>query len=274
MKHKIGVAINYCTNDYKFIRPSVKQVGKFAQKIIVTYTDHFYTGEPEDITLIKRTIRENPEAKFVQIKYRLIKPPFSESLCCLIPRSTNLRPLYGPHYWACMARWVGYRHLPKNIDYLLFLDVDEIIDGQRFKQWLDAGEYQLLEAMIFACYFYFRNPRHRAKTWEECGLLIKNARFNKKDFLSHYDRRNLFRKAHWPKKSGVLGLDARPMFHHYAWARNKKEMLKKVETWGHSQERNWKELVLREFSHPFNDTDFLRHYQYRIVKPFIKFSKI
>jgi len=273
MSPKIGVVINYCTNDYKFIKPNINQVALIGPKeIIVTYTDHFYNGEREDLALIKKTIKENPKARFVEIKYYPVKPPFNEFFLRLIPRSFNLRPLYGPHYWACMARYTGYRQLSEKVDYVLFLDADEIIDGERFRQWLETNEYQKLGGMIFACYLYFRKPIYRAKTWEECGLLVKNYKIKKGDFLSHNDRRNIYRKAPSPKKSFILGIDGQPMIHHYAWARNKKEMLKKVKTWGHSQERNWEKLVLEEFSRPFNGTDFLRHYKYEKVTPFISFD--
>lgn len=272
MNHKISAIINYCTNDYKFIRPGIKQVRKFASQIVVTYTDHFFNGQPEDFSLIKKTIKENPEAEFVKIKYKLIKPPINDFLCRLIPRSTNLRPLYGPHYWACMARFIGYQKVSKAVDYFLFLDADEIVDGKRFREWLDTGKHRSLEAMIFDCYFYFRSPRHQAKSLEQCGLLVKNINISKKTFLSHYDRRNVYRKAAGPKKDHILGLNNKPLIHHYAWARTKKGMLKKVETWGHSQERNWTDLVLKEFSHSFNGTDFLRSYKYRTVKPFVSFS--
>jgi len=70
----------------------------------------------------------------------------------------------------------------------------------------------------------------------------------------------------------VLGLDLKPMIHHYGWAKPKKNLLKKVTTWGHSKDRNWIKLIEKEFSHPFNGTDFLAHYQYKTVKPFVNIA--
>lgn len=261
--------INYCTNDYQFIKPSLDQVKKFSSEIVITYADHFYNGEKENYPLLKKTISENPKVKFARMNYCSVKPPIPEFLCKLIPRSTNLRPLYGPHYWACNSRLIGYQQLSNKVNHVLFLDTDEIIDGRRFKTWLDTKEYQSFGAISFGCYFYFRSPRHRATTIEGCGLLIKKIKIPDKVFLSHYDRHNIYRKTPGAKKRFALGLDGKPLFHHYAWARGKKGMLKKVQTWGHSQERNWTKLVLKEFSHKFNGTDFLRSYKYEVVKPFI-----
>lgn len=273
MKHNIGVIINYCTNDYKFIGPNIRQIIKFSQDIFVTYSDHFYTGQPENQKLLLRTIKENPKARFVDMKYHLVKSPLPELFCRLLPRTGNLRPLYGPHYWACMSRYLGYSQLSKDIKYILFLDADEIVDGAKFKRWLETEDYQQFQSLSFGCYVYFRSPRYQAITIEMCGLLTRNCKIAKSLFLSHNDRWNLYQYLSGAKKSHVVDTNGVPMIHHYAWARTKNEMLNKVATWGHSQERDWKKLVLAEFAHPFNGTDFLRHYKYITVKPFINFSK-
>ena len=57
------------------------------------------------------------------------------------------------------------------------------------------------------------------------------------------------------------------MFHHFSWVRTKEEMLKKVRSWGHKGDRNWIELVEKEFSTDFQKTDFIHGYQYKIVEP-------
>lgn len=272
MSDRIGVIVNFCSNDGHLIGPSLDQLNQFASRVLVTYTDHFYNGQPENLELVKKIIRQNPGVEFVKIKYHLVEPPIPERICQLIPRSTNLRPLYGPHYWACFARYIGYRKInKKDLDYLMFLDADEVIDGKRFRLYLDKKDYRRYQALHFSCYFYFRDPQHRATVNEGCGLFIKNTTLNKKTFLSHFDRENVFRKMPGPKRKFVLGPDQRPMIHHYAWARGLENMLQKVSTWGHSRERDWVSLVRNEFSHPFNGTDFLRGYRYRRVKPFIDF---
>jgi hypothetical protein len=43
-------------------------------------------------------------------------------------------------------------------------------------------------------------------------------------------------------------------------------MIQKVQNWGHNNDRNWIELIEKEFSHKFNGTDFINHYQYDRVK--------
>ena len=40
-----------------------------------------------------------------------------------------------------------------------------------------------------------------------------------------------------------------PIMHHYSWVRTETQMLQKVKSWGHAEERsNWTEIVQNEFS--------------------------
>ena len=55
------------------------------------------------------------------------------------------------------------------------------------------------------------------------------------------------------------------MFHHYSWVRTEEEMMKKVGSWGHKHDRDWPDLVRKEFSNPFQGTDFIHGYQYQTV---------
>ena len=60
------------------------------------------------------------------------------------------------------------------------------------------------------------------------------------------------------------------MVHHYSWVRSKKEMLKKVLSWGHKTDRNWKALVEKEFEKEKVNKDFIHGYEYEDVKSFIE----
>jgi hypothetical protein len=67
----------------------------------------------------------------------------------------------------------------------------------------------------------------------------------------------------------VMGLDHLPLFHHFSWVRTEQEMLKKVKSWGHKKDRNWEQLVINEFSKPFQGTDFVHGYSFReVLAPF------
>ena len=272
MKHKIAVIITYCTNDYKFIKHCINSVKDFASEIIVPVSDHFFDGTPENKTLLQKTFRENPEATFIRFKYGPSNPPIlGHWFWKFIPRTGGLRPLFGSVYWICKARFIGYRHLSDNIDYVLFLDVDEIIDSNWFKEWLDTDEYKKFGAMKFTCYAYFRKPIYQATSYYECGLLVKKTAISEKSFFHYGERNYIYAKSSGKKKGKILGLDGFPMIHHYAWARPKKEMLKKVGTWGHNKDRNWEKLILKQFSYQPNEAKFIKSYKCKVVKPYIKF---
>jgi hypothetical protein len=49
-------------------------------------------------------------------------------------------------------------------------------------------------------------------------------------------------------------------------------MLKKTSSWGHKDDKNWKELIEEEFSRPFNGTDFEWGYEYDIVEQPFEFK--
>ena len=66
----------------------------------------------------------------------------------------------------------------------------------------------------------------------------------------------------------VLGLDDKPMFHHYSWVRTKEQLLLKVRCWSHNWERDWTKLVEEEFSRPFSGIDFVHGYSFLEVAPF------
>jgi hypothetical protein len=268
MKHNIGVVINYCTNDYKFIKHTIGNVSEFAQQIIVPVCNHYYDGTIENSMLIEKTIRENPKAKFMKFKFdnkKKVEPYWLWRL----RRVLKLPLQSGSQYWICYARMLGWKNMSKKMDYLLFLDADEIIDGKRFIKWLNTGKYQKLDVLKFANYWYFREPKYQATTYEDTPLMLKTNTINKESFFSYSEREGMYQKAKGAKKRMVLGLDNKPMVHHYGWTRTGEEMLKKVQTWGHNRDCDWVKLVEKEFTHKFAGTDFVQGYQYRTVKPFI-----
>ncbi len=272
MRHKIGVIINYCSNDYIFIRRAVEEVSKFAAEIIVPVADRFFDGSLEDRDLLNKTFKENPEARFILFEWHPQPPPFpGHWFWRLVPRRTGLRPLYGSPYWICRARFIGYKHLSESVKYILFLDADEIVDGEKFKRWLDTEEYQKFNAMKLACYFYIGTPSYQRKTYGESGILVKKALLTREMFFSYGERWTMYKKIRGRKKAMVMGTDDLPMVHHYGWARPKKNLLKKVKTWSHNNDADWSETVNGVISYRKKTSEFLQKYNCKIVRPYIKF---
>jgi len=269
MKPNLATIISFCSNDYPFLRPNILQIKKFSQQIIIPYCDHFYNNEPENFSIIEKAINQNPEAAFIKFPYN---PKATKNLWrgwTFLFRLLGHHQVYGPLYWCCYNNLIGFKNLKNNPDYVLILDTDEIIDADRFIQWLNTKEYQKYHCLRLANYWYWRSPKYQATTYEAISLLVKYSVLKKTNFMTHAERHGMFKSIKGPKKDFSLGLDGKPMIHHYGWAKPKKNLLKKVTTWGHSKDRNWVKLIEKEFSHPFNGTDFLAHYQYKTVRPFL-----
>lgn len=270
MKSSLATIITYCTNDYPFIHHTINQAAKFSQQIIIPYSDHFYNGSPENQTLITKTINQNPQAQFVPFKY---DPRTTRSLWRgwqFLLRRLGLGQVWGPQYWICYARKLGFQQVKKDINYVLFLDADEVIDGHHFLAWLNSNQYLNYTALKLANYWYFRSPKYQATVWEDSPLLAKRTALNSAVFMDHDERNATFRSIKSKKARMVLGLDNQPMIHHYGWAKPKPNLIKKVQTWGHAKDRRWLKKIDTEFSRPFSGTDFIYHRSFITVKPFIK----
>ena len=269
MKHNLATIVSFCSNDYLFLRSNILQIKKFSSQIIVPYCDHFYNGEPENFSIINKAINQNPEATFIKFAY---DPKATRNLWrgwTFLLRRLGHHKVYGPLYWCCYNNLVGFQNLKNNPDYALILDTDEIIDSTRFIQWLNTKEYQKYNALRLTNYWYWRKPIYQATNYETISLLAKYSVLKKTNFMTYAERHGMFQSIKGPKKDFCLGLDGKPMIHHYGWAKPKKNLLKKVQTWGHTKDRNWIKLIEKEFSHPFSGTDFIYRRRYQTVKPFV-----
>ena len=66
------------------------------------------------------------------------------------------------------------------------------------------------------------------------------------ELFHRFERPGFFRSFSGKKMSGVLGLDGLPMIHHYSWVRTEKEFLKKIGSWGHKHDLDWREAPHHE----------------------------
>ena len=79
-------------------------------------------------------------------------------------------------------------------------------------------------------------------------------------------------------KLNMVTYGAKPLVHHYSWVRSREEMLQKVKSWGHNQDRNWVKLVEDHFALSESKRggagfrDFVHGYAYRTVRPYISLT--
>ena len=243
----ISTVISFSTLEIRFFDALIKEVKKFSDNIIVVAYDHFFDGSNENVVILNKVQFLYPE-----LNWQILK--FDEK--------------QSSKYHHNNARWTG-ACLSKHKQ-ILFLDADEIPDGDLMYDFLDSIIFDNTNLYTFSCYWYFRNPTFQATTKEVCGLLVNDiSKVTKEMFFTPHER--WFYKI-FPSLTCKLfctindGYNNNVIFNHYSWVRTKDEMLTKVKSWAHKGDRNWTDLVKKEFDHPFLGTDFVHGYSYTKVK--------
>lgn len=250
----IDTIINYCSTDRRFIETNVRECKKFSNKIIISICDHFFDGTLENIESIEelaKVFHDDSAVEIVQYEW---------------DHTRNAK------FHHNMSRWVGLQFT--NSEYVLFLDADEILDGDVVQQCFQSGEYKKYHVTSFKCYWYFREPIHRATTTEMAGVMYRrnlceeHMMFHQQERWAYRDHRGYLDIQENITYNGIV------MCHHYSWVRTKEEMLKKVSTWAHVTDTprgdgtttNWAQLVENEFSGPFRGKDFIHNYAFETVE--------
>ena len=251
----IGTIINFCSLDYRFIGPCVQAVAPFSARVVVPWADHLFDNTPEDMALIERAAAENPQAEFVPFAYH-----------------HSITEMLRSRFWHNYARWVGFSKLSPGCDWVLFLDADEIVETDRFTEFLARSEFHRYDHLYFANYWYFREPRFRARQIEDSPAMVKREIVTVNRIFHERERASFRRLPNGLRR--VAGIDGRPMFHHYSWVMNQAQMQRKVRTWGHSldTDRDWDRLVDEEFSREFSGKDFVHGYDFDEVDPLISLA--
>ncbi|HSW86062.1 MAG TPA: hypothetical protein VLG49_01025 [Rhabdochlamydiaceae bacterium] len=260
MQHKIGSVINFCTNDVRFLAECVNNAKQISSQVVISVCDHFFDGKEENYPLLESIYNRFTDCLFIEFAFDPEAPygknaPFLED------------DLERIHHWHNSGRLVPFYFLDPSIEYIFFLDVDEIVDAQKFNEWLDGFNYRQFSAHRFPSYWYFREARYRATTFPVTSLMVEKAALNPDLLLDLDERMGVFYNLKGEKNLHSWGLDEKPMIHHYSWVRTKEEMLKKVHSWGHHWERNWDQLISEEYSRNFNGKDFVRYYEYETIEP-------
>jgi hypothetical protein len=239
---KISTVINYCTNEYRFINTCINSVKPFSNQIIVPVSNHFFDGEKENKELLDKTYQENLDADFIEYEWQEGKPS---------------------QYWVNMSRIIGTNSVKDDSDWILFLDSDEIIDFDSFGSILKKIDDSLVSLKL-GCYWYFREPIYRATTLEDSTVLVKKDWVNINPDIKP-DREQMHEFLPTKNKIRMVLNNGIPPIHHFSWVRTKEQMLKKVNSWGHNIDKDWKSLVEEEFSRPFNGTCFVNDYKFETV---------
>jgi hypothetical protein len=248
----ITISYNYSSNDIEFLEASIKQAKMVTDDIHFTYVNKFFDGSDENIDLINESKKIGHDVNFHELDFL--------DLTTQIPdKQTRFK------YWHNASRVSNANHSKYN--YVLFLDGDEILDGLEFKNWLSQS-FERCNSYVFNVYWYFRNKKYQATTWEEGPVMVNKNSLSQNDLMNTRERWALLKN---PCNRNTLSLNKKPMIHHYSWAKGNSEkeceekLLKKIKSWGHSTDRDWENQIKEEFLKPFSGTDFIHNYKYKIL---------
>lgn len=253
-KKPVAAVINFCTNESRFLTATITEASRFASQILVSVSDHFFDGTVENLELLDQIYRSFPGCTFIQYPFIPQK----------IPRRL-FKDISHEHFWHSVSRLVAAQFLSPSIESVLFIDADEVPDGRRFQSWLEDSDYRQHTALRLSNYWYFREPKYQATSWENSVLLVQRRSLENSLLLADRERDAIYDELPGPKRSHVTDANGEPMFHHFSWVRTREEMLKKVTSWGHKADRDWASLVEKEFLGPFSGRDFVHGYEFKTV---------
>ena len=195
---RITTVINYCSNDYRFINKCIEEAKKFSYKIIVPVCSHFFDGTPENEALLQLTYSENPSILFIQYDFH---PSGYSPYKRYPPESPEIR-----HLHHSTSRYIAYFFLPEDSEYVLFIDADEIYEGENFKLWLETAEHTQFNALRIGSYIYFAvgNKIYRGDLPQIFGFLAKKTALTSELLLVEGERFASFKYIKVSKKHMVL----------------------------------------------------------------------
>jgi hypothetical protein len=254
-----SVIINYCSNERIFIDAILIECLKFSDDIVVSYGSHLYDGIQEDITHINEYKIKYPTIQFVEYNVDL-------TLNLNKQKGVVNRPTA---YWHNLARFTGVKAL-KNKEWVFVIDCDEIPEGDNVKIWLVNALPLLKEEECYkiANYWYFKDPTNQSTTLEDSVLLIHYKHLTEDNIFGDWERDHLIPSSKCKLLRQVVGIDRKPMFHHYSWYRTKEGLKHKLITWGHSNDI-FKDIdidkVIEYIYHNDEVNDILHGYTYNKV---------
>jgi hypothetical protein len=263
LTENLAIVINYCSNDSIFIDAMLRECEKIgAGKVTVVVGSRFFVSlQPENIDHLRYVAERYPWVQFVLYDvYEItdVKNP-------LLHRKGA--------YWHNIARIHGTQKLDPKIEWVLFLDADEIPEGERFRDWFQSARLQQ-KVYKMANYWYFLDPELQSTTWEDSVMLVPRAACCYAVLMHDLERdgipivsglemeRNVVAHVKGDANEATSGL---PMFHHFSWVRSKEGLMKKVKNWAHKDDTDWEARVEKAIATQFdlkNDVDFVHGYSY------------
>ena len=229
---EITTVISFCSYDFRFLAKSIEEVSKFSKEIIVSVADHLFDETKEDLIFLQKIYNHFPEVKFIEFTY--------DTTSLYLPHlNVQNQEETWKNLWHSTNRFLGFLYSQKQTNYILFLDADEIIEGDKMKSWLE-NQKVLQNAYWLSAYCYGFSAEKQLKQIQQTALLVQKKAINPSQIFHSQERFGIFCSIEEPKKTHICSIDNTPMIHHYSWVRKKKEIQKKIQAWGKAHLKNWK----------------------------------
>lgn len=254
----LGIVVNFCSNEKQFLHALLEQYTQITKHIAVCYGSHMFDGTPEDdIEDFLRYFKyKYPFVRFIRYDVNISRT----DLKGVVNRPTA--------YWCNLARWLGFQYLTPEVDWVLFIDADEIVEADKMKSWLTATSLDPHFIYKLANYWYFKSVHNQATTLEDSILLVHRHYITESTVFHDDERDGIIKMSMAPQKRMVLGLDDTPMFHHFSWVRGRKGLTKKLTTWAHRDDifKNVNVQALIDHIYKNDDVnDIIHQYDYKTV---------
>ena len=256
-REKIAAVVGFCSNDYRFLSHQLASLGEICDQVVVVTCDHFFDGTLENYPLLYGCYQKSPHIDWVEFAY--------EKNCGYGPLAPAPDDPGYSFYWHSVQRYIGALHVKRDIPWILYLDMDEYFDPDRFLAWWN-GASKKRGAYKFASYFYMREYAKRAISHQSNALLIHQMHHRPFDLLDVAERWGVFQKIRGPKSDFTMGRDHKPLIHHFSWVRTIEEAKRKARCWGHRNDKEWEILIEQEWSSKSSRNDPLYSLQYESVK--------
>ena len=241
----VGVVVSCSSNERLFIRAQLHELLNCGcvSKVVYSAGSHTFDGAPETVLSdLRDVISESNSARDV--------------VHCVEYAVDTVVVKTQPYVFHNLSRVQGLEALRSlmggnNDFWVLLLDGDEIPNGRRLDEWFNSISECLSPTVVYklSCYWYFLDPRLRAKEFEDSIVMVHNTNIpasvlaqdpRERDALVIASRGGCIRR--------IMDATSQPMFHHFSWVRPRSIMLKKISTWGHKDDtsRDW-ESIVREY---------------------------
>lgn len=238
----LAIIITYCSKDKAFIKTNIEQCLKVTDNVVLTCGNKLFHGENEDIDHLKELKNLYPKINIVVFDVDINEPnPLQQRKNAYFPNKSRV------------CAYIQVQQNLKDVCWFLFIDADEIPEGELLADILFKCPLQKENNYTFENYWYFRDPIYRSIKNEDSPLLVHKDNVSIETLMVEWERYyyNIYENAHKTIRYVIHPGLKRAVFHHYSWVRSKEKMLNKIKGWSHQDDKDWVKLIEDEFSHDF-----------------------